>query len=31
MANDGAVVIDVLLDSAKAMTEYNKLGSVMSG
>lgn len=30
MANDGAVVIDVLLDSAKAMTEYNKLGSVMS-
>ena len=31
MANDGAVVIDVLLDSAKAMTGYNKLGSVMSG
>ena len=31
MANDGAVVIDVMLDSTKAMTEYNKLGSVMSG
>lgn len=30
MANDGSVVIDVVLDSGKALAQYNRLGSTMS-